>query len=147
MKNNKDTTNGIDWGIRLYTSGTCDNCGEVTTFLPYTCNAYTDGMSKYGHMEFQLVLCFSPEDIAYILNRLGERVQSGEVFHPGDLVSRIFKDCRLRLDEFKVSEQRVLRVIVPDENNHFPEEDCCNDIYKLQLLDTESLYWEGGVTS
>lgn len=125
-------------------NGACDDCNNIETgFLPYACNAHTHGMIRYGHMDFQLVLRIKDEEIARILNTLGLRVQSGEVFHAGDYVSGIYEDCDIRLDEFEETGRKVLRVIIPDGNNIFPEDEHCMPVYRLQMLQTEDLLMAG----
>lgn len=53
--------NNIDWIIHLVANGACDECGkEEKGFLPYTCNAHTHGMEKYGHPDFQVVRSLPP---------------------------------------------------------------------------------------
>lgn len=136
MKNNK-----IDWIIHLCSNGVCPECGqEETHFLPFACNAHTHGMEKYGHPDFQVVLQLSPEEISYLLNIMGLRVKAGEVFHSGDTVSGIYENYNISLKEYEETGRKVLRIILPDESNHFPDEDCCDNIYKLQLLETDALF-------
>lgn len=136
----------IDWVIHLCTNGIlCDECGKVENgFFPQTCNAHTHGMEKYHHMDFQLVLALPAEEIARILNTLGSRVQAGEHFQNGDMVSGIYEDCDIRLDAYRENDRMVLRVIIPDKYNIFPEDDRCTPIYRMQLLETDDLYREGG---
>ncbi len=135
----------VDWIIHLVANGACDECGKMEMgFLPYLCNAHTHGMEAYGHMDFQMVLRTSNQEICRILNTLGLRVQAGERFHAGDFVSGIYEDCDIRLDAFEETGRQVLRVIIPDKYNVFPEEERCMPVYRLQLLDTEDLYSESG---
>lgn len=130
----------VDWIIHLVANGVCDECGRMEMgFLPYLCNAHTHGMEKYGHMDFQMVLRTSEDEIARILNTLGLRVQAGERFHAGDFVSGIYEDCDVRLDAFEETGRQLLRVVIPDKYNVFPEDERCMEPYKLQLLDTEAL--------
>lgn len=136
----------IDWVIHLCANGVpCEECGKVETgFLPQTCNAHTHGMEKYHHKDFQLVLTLPVKEIARILNTMGLRVQAGERFHDGDLVSGIYEDCDIRLDEYEETGRTVLRVIIPDKYNVFPEDERCMSVYRVQLLETDSLYRQGG---
>lgn len=135
----------IDWVIHCCANGVvCDECGTVETgFITNTCNAHTHGMGKYHHMDFQLVLFLDPEEIMRILNTLGLRVQAGERFQDGDMVSGIYEDCDIRLDAYEETERTVLRVMIPDKYNIFPEDERCMPVYRLQLLETEDLYREG----
>lgn len=139
----------IDWIIHLCANGiACDDCGELESgFIEYTCNAHTHGMEKYNHKDFQVVLNMPPKDICYILNTLGLRVQSGERFHAGDLVTGVFLDCPVRLDAYEETGRNVLRVIIPDKDNIFPEDDRCTEPYRLQLISTDMLCPESGVRS
>ncbi|MBS5078710.1 MAG: DUF4262 domain-containing protein [Clostridiales bacterium] len=138
----------IDWLIHLVANGACDECGEVETdFLPYMCNAHTHGLERYGHLDFQMVLFLPTEEIGRILNTLGLRVQSGERFQSGDMVSGIYEDCNVRLDEYEETGRKVLRVIIPDAINIFPGEGDCTLPYCLQLLKTDELCAERGIPS
>lgn len=136
----------IDWIIHLCANDIlCEECGKVENgFLPQTCNAHTHGMEKYHHMDFQLILALPVKEITRILNTLGLRVQAGEHFQNGDLVSGIYADCDIRLDEYEEAGRTVLRVIIPDKYNVFPEDGCCMPAYRVQLLKTDDLYCEGG---
>ncbi len=135
----------IDWIIHLVANGVCGACGgEETEFLPNLCNAHTHGMERYGHLDFQMVLCASCKEIGRILNTLGLRVQSGERFRSGDMVSGIYEDCDVRLDEYEETGRRVLRVIIPDADNIFPEDGSCKAPYCHQILKTDELYVKRG---
>lgn len=97
-------------------------------------------MEKYHHKDFQLVLALPVKEIARILNTMGLRVQAGERFHDGDLVSGIYEDCDIRLDEYEETGRTVLRVIIPDKYNVFPEDERCMPVYRAQLLETDALW-------
>ena len=138
----------LDWIIEIIGNGVvCSKCGQVEDSFPeYICNAHTHGMKKYHHPDFQLVLHISDADIGYILNSLGLRVRSGEQFKAGDLVEGIFEDCPVRLDSFQETGREVLRVIIPDSQNRFPEDPNCDYPYSFQLVPTNMLEQsEGGV--
>lgn len=96
-------------------------------------NAHTHGMEQYKHYDFQVVLNFPKEHIAYLLNSMGKRVQNGEKFSPGDLVTGIYEDCPIRLDLYRETGRDVLRIIIPDRHNQFPESPTCDPKYKVQL--------------
>lgn len=78
---------------------------------------------------------------------LGLRVQTGERFKAGDLVSRIYEDCDIRLDAFEETGRTVLRAVIPDKHNRFLEDEQCMDAYRVQLLRTEDLYEGEGIPS
>lgn len=136
----------LNWIIHLVKNGVaCACCGEVENgFVQYACNCHTHGMAQYGHPDFQMVLNCSDQEIGRILNTLGLRVQAGERFHNGDLVEGIFLDCSVRLQEFDEGGRTVLRVVIPDGKNRFPEDTNCEYPYTLQIFDTEFLSRKGG---
>lgn len=109
--------------------------------VPVSCNAHTHGLSeRYGHPDFQLVVYFGgSQEVGRILNTLACRVRDGEKFLPGDFVEGIYEDCRVRLDEVEETGRKVLRVIVPDKNNLFPEDDGVNSWYAVQTWATDDL--------
>ena len=129
----------MDWIIHIVGNGiACQECGKIENPFPqYICNAHTHGMNRYNHPDFQLVIHMSQENIGYVLNTLGQRVQSGEKFQSGDIVDGIFLDCPVRLD----------LLISPDGQNRFPEDPACDYPYSFQLLPTNDLEQkEGGVS-
>ena len=130
----------INWIIHCVANGASCECGcAEDCMLPRTCNAHTHGMEQYGHPDFQLILRYDFREICRILNTLGLRVQAGEKFKAGDLVEGIYEDCPVRLDEYHETGRILLRVVIPDKNNKFPEDVNCTDWYPLQLLTTEEL--------
>ena len=140
--------NKIDWVIHLVANGACDECGRTENgFRPYICNAHTHGLAAYEHMDQQLVLSYSPHEIARILNTLGLRIQAGERFEPGAMVSGIFEDCDVRLDLFEETGRNVLRVIIPDSHGRFPEDPQFAEPYRLQRMKTEELHVKEGMPS
>ena len=123
----------------------CAFCGDVENgFMEYTCNARTHGMEKYNHKDFQMVIQYSDENIRRILNTFGLWVQQGRTFKDGDEIEGIFEDCTVRLNEFEETGRKVLRVIIPDKNNVFPEDKKCLYPYSVQNKPTEMLMKKGG---
>ena len=132
-----------DWRIHVAKNGCVCQCGcgkIIDDLLPGACNARTVGMEKYNHLDFQFVLDVPVEVIGWILNNMCYRVQAGEVFHAGDMVDGLFQDYDVRLDEFMEDNITMLRVIIPDDNHLFPEDEQCMDLYKIQSLQTKDLY-------
>ena len=93
-------TNKTDWIVHYVSNNVCcDECGKrEDSFLPCLCNAHTHGMKKYNHLDFQLVLDLGAQEVCRILNELGRRVRAGHRFTEGELVSGIYEDCAVRLD-------------------------------------------------
>lgn len=127
-----------DWVIHRIANGKiCQFCGKVEyPFAPYICNTHTHGLDKYdGHPEFQVILDYGDRETCYILNELGCRVRAGARYQTGDLVDLVFEDCPVRLDTFVDDEDNpLLRVIIPDSQNRWPEDPECDPVYARQIL-------------
>lgn len=132
----------IDWMIHLVANNKkCEVCGETEyRFKQYACNAHSHGMEKYNHKDFQMVLLFPPKEISRIINSLCMNVSKGQRYKDGDLVYGIYEDCPVKLVEFEETGRKVLRVIIPDKNNAFPDDPNCQEVYRMQLLETSELY-------
>ena len=131
----------IDWEIHYLSNNVqCDRCGKQEEHFPqYICDAHTHGMDRYGHMEFQLVLDYGPEEIARLLNTMGLRVQRGETFHDGDLVKGLYLDCDILLRKVTdIMGIPVLRLVIPDKWNRMPIKSEPPFVY--QMLATHLLY-------
>ena len=100
-------------------------------------NCHTHGMEKYQHMDFQIVLNYPDDHIGYLLNTICEKVVRGERFSAGDMVAGLYEDCAIRLDSAIESGRPVLRLIIPDKYNRFPEEPLCMEEYKGQIFDID----------
>lgn len=132
----------VDWLITLDGNGvTCEECGKTENrFVKGYCNAQTIGMFKYGHSEFQMVLHVDHKLIMYTLNSLGLMVQKGRIFHDGDIVDDLFEGYEAKLKEFIENDKKILRVLIPDPNHKFPEDEGCQLEYTYQALPIEDLY-------
>lgn len=115
--------NNIDWIIHLVLDG---------SDFEFIGNAHTHGLERYGHEDFQVVLRLPQEEISRLLNTLGLRVQAGERFTDSDMIKGLYLDCDIRLDAVIETGRTVLRLIIPDKNNHFPEDPLCDAPYKYQ---------------
>ncbi|MDO4650887.1 MAG: hypothetical protein Q4B26_19800 [Eubacteriales bacterium] len=139
----------VDWYIHLLMNGApCAKCGKAEDdFLPYTCNAHTHGMENYHHLNFQMVIAYPQKEIMRILNTLSCMVRDGRKFQDGELVEKIYEDCKIRLDKRIEEGEEIFRVVVPDKNNLLPEDENCGYPYSMQTSDVEDLYKKDGVVS
>lgn len=130
----------IDWIIHYVANGAvCEECGAVESgFIEGFCNAHTHGMEKYHHQDFQMVLNLGPQKVGRILNTFGLAVQNGSRFHSGQFVAGIYRDCAVELQEYEECGRMVLRVIIPDRLNRFPDERGCELPYLMQLMETDA---------
>ena len=128
------------WAIHCCANHFCGAYGDNgIEFLPYLCNAHTHGMERFGHPDFQVVLRYSDKEIMRILNTFGLWVLKGRRFHDGELVPGVIEGGNVQLREFEESGRKVLRVIIPDCYNRFPEEALCTKPFCQQLLETRDL--------
>lgn len=56
------------------------------------------------------------------------------VIRDGDMVSGLYTDCDILLKKVRETGRDVLRLIIPDKYNHFPEDPDCKEPYKHQEL-------------
>ena len=138
----KRVSKGINWIVHYVADSHCDMCGGDNTphFKPYLCNVHTHGMRElYNHPEFQFVLNLGYNKVLRILNILGLMVQDGRRFRVGESVSNVLVGYDIRLFEATDNGKKVLRVVIPDQYNRFPDDENCEDVYKLQHLSTKNL--------
>ncbi len=130
----------IEWIIHyVCNSAVCAECGKVEYPYPeFICDAHTHGMEKYGHLNFQVVIDYGPEEIGRLLNTMGILVQSGKRFSDGSIVEGLYLDCNVTLKEMKYDNSTsVLRLIIPDKNNKMPpfaDYPYCLQYYTLEEL-------------
>lgn len=102
--------------------------------------ANTHGLEElYGHMEFELVISMPAAYAAQILNLFGERVRDEAVFEDREVVEGILKRFPVHLKRMSSYEKTRLRVIVPDANGRWPEDEGCEPPYSLQIMSLEAL--------
>ena len=98
-------------------------------------NSHTHGIAKkYRHPDLQITLPLPDYEVKRILNTVGIAISLGQQFEPGDMINGIYTDCNVRVDESVECGRKVLRLIIPDRNNIFPEDDKCEDHYKYQTM-------------
>ena len=139
--------NNIDWIIHLVATEPVTSAGRRKRIPALYLQCAYSWHGEYGHPDFQVILSLPPREIGRILNTLGLRVQEGERFQAGRYVSGIYADCDIRLDEFRETGRDVLRAVIPDRQNRFPEDPQCEEPYRLQSMDTEDLYEREGALS
>lgn len=118
------------WTIHLVTEEP-----DKPIFHPGMCDAHTHGLDKYGSKEIQFVLGFSPQNIGYILNTVGEMVRDGLKLHDGMYIENICADeAKIKVFETKdVFGDPVFRLIMPDGEFKYPE-DSEEYPYNLQYI-------------
>ena len=130
----------IDWIYHYVANGVqCAECGEIENGFPqYICDAHTHGMSRYNHLEFQVVIDYGPEEVGRLLNTMGKRVQNGERFKNNDVIKGLYLDCDVYLWKMSdASGKQILRLIIPNKENRMPDQ--AEYPYSMQMLCTKLL--------
>lgn len=113
------------------------------SYLDGMCNAYTKGMDMaFDHPDFQVVLHLIPEGEIYylIFGEMISRVANGERFEDGEIINSEAFPNRIRFEKHYQNGKELLRLVFSDEHDRFPEDNECDDIFKLQSFETEELY-------
>ena len=97
-------------------------------------NVHTHGAFWYDSMDFQVVLPYPISTVSQLLTMMVKRVQAGETFKDGDLVYGLFYEYPIKLMLAEECSRQVLRILIPDENGYFPEDERCNKLYRYQIL-------------
>lgn len=137
--------NLFEWLVIATMNGEkCSICGKkANEFKPGLCWFNTHGLFRFGHPEFEMVVQLHPQVMARILNLLGLTVKLGEKFEEGAKIYFEGVDKEFHLKEFHLDGKRYLRLIVPDHNGRYPEDEGCEYPFSLQLKSIDELYSQG----
>ncbi|MFE8701051.1 DUF4262 domain-containing protein [Cytobacillus sp. FJAT-54145] len=98
-----------------------------------TANHHTHGLAEnFDHDDFQLVLDVDPRIPQEIFSRLVDLVAEGTVFQEGKRYARVITGFEVEMKRVEEDERELLRVILPDPNGKFPEDDGCEEMYMMQ---------------
>lgn len=106
--------------------------GDEDTPLTY----HSHGLDEYDSLELEINLSIPQKLGMYIINTIGLRIANGEKFKDGDMVDEVV-NCLLPIRETSGihSNDKHLRIIIPDENFKFPWDEGCNLEYINQIND------------
>ena len=101
---------------------------------------HTHGLEEhYNHPDLQILLPLDQGSAFHILHAFFNRIESGEVFKDGELVSSISEDIeglptvQLKLcTKSKNTNQKVLRIMFPDKQGFYPTDKKCSNLWKMQ---------------
>lgn len=107
--------------------------------MPFGINAHTHGLKEYGNLELECVLPFHEKDMQMLLNALANIVVSDsgkltEGCYTGILADNYRIAFIEKPDSFDGNE-KILRVIYPDESGKMPWEEGCDKTYVEQFND------------
>ena len=131
------------WDIALTENGgICEICGKPVgnPYLDGIMWATTHGLEElYNHLDFELVVSMPEQYACQILNMLGARVQSGEVFSDGQTLNDVLQHYPVKIKRMDSYGADKLRIIVPDRNGLWPEDAGCEYPYSLQIMSMKAL--------
>lgn len=120
----------------------CSECGQV--MFPYIqgiCEMTTYGLSQYGHPEFRIVLEKTQQYDGALLNVLGQMVKEGDTFRAGETCEVPDENGNRSIIRFidDPDTDNCLRIIFPDRNGRYPEDEKCNKLESLQVCPLSEL--------
>ncbi|MED2737171.1 DUF4262 domain-containing protein [Bacillus toyonensis] len=102
-------------------------------------NMHTVGVEQtYKHKDFQIVI-YMPPNVAHMLfTMLVDRVKSGETIEVNKKYDDVLEDYDVYFVERAENGRNVLRMILPDKEGNFPEDEgynpaFCNQLYEVLL--------------
>lgn len=96
---------------------------------------HTHGMGRYDSLELELNLPLSLKDACRLLNSIGLKIANGRKFKENEKIKGVLM-CSFMLKRMKgicKTDVDILRVLIPDEYEHYPWDKDCEDVYNKQL--------------
>lgn len=95
-------------------------------------NIHTHGLAdNKNHMDFQIVLPITKELASSLIWEFVHNINLGKKYETG-LIDGIIANYPVKLITATESGRLVLRIILPDPNGKFPEDEGCDPIYARQ---------------
>jgi hypothetical protein len=97
-------------------------------------DCHTHGLMKsFHHPELQFVIPIDEKTAASVLNALAEKISAGRTFHDGEYVDQIIDGFPVLLLLQKDQDgTQFFRIIFPDPNGLFPDDEKCMAFYVKQ---------------
>ena len=135
-----------DWVIHYVQDHDCDICGKHnksnkhSDTFDYIANVHTHGLDKYGHPEICIVLDIGGVAAADVLNSIGYRIaHKNEIFTEGCYTDVLANNYICKFVKIG-NDDKILYLILPDANNHFPDDDECNSPYDKQMIYAKAIH-------
>lgn len=108
------------------------SCGHINT------NYHTHGLPEMkNHIDLQITLNIQPQEVFDIFHLLIAEINKGKTFTKDSSIKYLNKPLKL-METFE-SGRQVLRIMLPDSNGKFPEDENCNFEYALQNLECDEI--------
>lgn len=96
-------------------------------------NYHTHGLDEtYNHPDLQVTLPLNHEVAHKIICTAVDMIEDGVVFKDGMMYNDIIITFPVEFRKFREMDREVLRIIFPDSNGYFPDDDECDEMYKAQ---------------
>lgn len=112
---------------------------DENQFNRYLCDCHTHGLDKFDSLEIQVVLKVKKEIITHIIATVSAMIECGVHLQDGDLIEQVLScPVRIRKNEDLYGNE-ILRIVLPDENMKFPEDEGCDKNFIFQSLTTRTI--------
>ncbi len=100
-------------------------------------NIHTHGLvENLSHTDFQIVLKLDDELIQTLFHSIIENIKGGYTYYEGRS-NKVIEDLEVEFKKFQEDGREVLRLIIPDQDGRFPNEEGCSEPYNKQYVEFE----------
>ncbi len=85
-------------------------------------NIHTHGLDNFNHLDLEIVLPISQDEVACLLHSAVSLIKQGKRFEAGKLYDCFFADRKVLMLSSSEGGREVLRMCVPDKNGRFEGE-------------------------
>lgn len=98
-------------------------------------NIHTHGLvENLHHTDLQIVLKLDEETAGTLLHSIIENIKGGYTYYEGRS-NKVIEDLEVEFKKFKEDGRDVLRLIIPDQDGRFPNEEGCSEPYSKQYAE------------
>jgi len=102
-------------------------------------NIHTHGLAEnLNHIDIQIVLKMDDEIIRMLLHSIIENIKGGYTYYEGRS-TKVIEDLEVEFKKFEEDGREVLRLIIPDQEGRFPNDESCSEPYNKQYVDFNEL--------
>ena len=100
---------------------------------PYYVNMHTHGLKEsFAHTDLQIVLAIDPAIAHALFREMIEKIKNGYTFSIDTRHYDVIEHYAIEVIQTMENDREVLRVLLPDPDGFFPNEEACDIIYKHQ---------------
>ncbi|MEH6942586.1 DUF4262 domain-containing protein [Bacillus sp. JJ722] len=100
-------------------------------------NIHTHGLAEnLNHFDLQIVLKLDEELVQMLFNTIIENIAEGYKYREGRS-NQVIDGIEVEFKVFEEDDRKVLRLILPDEEGRFPNDEGCQEPYNKQYVELE----------